>query len=167
MNNIDIAKGIIFQNLNISNESFDDRLISQKKIYILQSLGTNLGYEYNWYIRGPYSPSLTTYIYNNIDVLSVSDFSSYKIASNVKDNIEIVNSIVKEKDSLNLSVSSFYELVASLLYIYNHRESWKIDKDDLDTLYNELLRYKPQYDKEQCQKAFEIIKSRILNKQGD
>lgn len=35
MNNIDIANGMVFQKLAISKESFDDRLICQKKIYLL------------------------------------------------------------------------------------------------------------------------------------
>ena len=55
MNNIDIANGIVFQKMEISKESFEDRLICQKKIYLLQSLGTDLGYTYNWYVRGAYS----------------------------------------------------------------------------------------------------------------
>ena len=79
VNNIDIANGIVFQKMAIGKESFDDRLICQKKIYLLQSLGTNLGYTYNWYVRGPYSPALTTYIYANLDVLNSNDFSEYKI----------------------------------------------------------------------------------------
>ena len=88
MNNIDIANGIVFQKLKISKDSFDERLICQKKIYLLQSLGTNLGYTYNWYVRGPYSPALTTYIYANLDVLTSSDFSDYKLAKIAERNKE-------------------------------------------------------------------------------
>jgi len=39
--------------------TFEDRLILQKAVYIAQSAGVNLGYYYQWYLHGPYSPSLT------------------------------------------------------------------------------------------------------------
>ena len=37
---------------------FEERLIFQKTIYLLQAYGLYLGYEFNWYLRGPYSPDL-------------------------------------------------------------------------------------------------------------
>lgn len=39
--------------------SFPDRLILQKAVYLAQAAGVDLGYHYNWYLRGPYSPALT------------------------------------------------------------------------------------------------------------
>lgn len=39
--------------------SFNYRMILQKTIYLLQEFDLNIGYFYNWYIRGPYSPALT------------------------------------------------------------------------------------------------------------
>lgn len=156
MNNIDIANGMVFQRLGICKDSFDDRLICQKKIYLLQSLGTNLGYMYNWYVRGPYSPALTTYIYANLDVLSRDDFSHYKLAEVVEKNIQCVNNLEKVKRA-DCTASSWYELLASLLYVYNNKESWKID-DQEQSLFLTLIKYKPQYNKEQCKDAFRVLK---------
>lgn len=155
MNNIDIANGIVFQKLKISKDSFDERLICQKKIYLLQSLGTNLGYTYNWYVRGPYSPALTTYIYTNLDVLTSSDFSDYKLAKIADRNIQCVNNLEKRKRS-DFTTASWYELLASLLYIYNNRESWEID-DQENSLFLTLIKYKPQYNEDQCQHAFRVL----------
>lgn len=157
MNNIDIANGMVFQRLRIRKDSFDERLVCQKKIYLLQSLGTNLGYTYNWYVRGPYSPALTTYIYANLDVLASSDFSDYKLAKMAERNIQCVNNLEKRKRS-DFTTASWYELLASLLYIHNNRDSWKIDEDDQEhSLFLTLIKYKPQYNEEQCQYAFEIL----------
>lgn len=39
----------------ISMTSFNERLVMQKKVYLLQQLGLNLGNSYGWYLRGPYS----------------------------------------------------------------------------------------------------------------
>ena len=38
---------------------FDDRLIAQKVVCLLDLKGVNLGYPYSIYVRGPYSPNLT------------------------------------------------------------------------------------------------------------
>jgi hypothetical protein len=45
--------------LPICLDTFSDRLVLQKGVYLAQASGVQLGYQYNWYLRGPYSPSLT------------------------------------------------------------------------------------------------------------
>jgi len=35
-------------------DSFDDRLILQKAVYLSQAAGVDLGYFYRWYLHGPY-----------------------------------------------------------------------------------------------------------------
>jgi uncharacterized protein YwgA len=158
MNNIDIANGIVFQKLAICKESFDDRLICQKKIYLLQSLGTDLGYTYNWYVRGPYSPSLTNYVYNNLDVLSSNDFSAYSLSPDAEKNIERVNALLEDKRE-DFGIVSWYELLASLLYIFNNRRSWKIDEES-NTLSGALIKQKPQYNEGQCDYALNTLRKR-------
>jgi len=44
--------------------SFDRRLALQKLVYLFQQAGVHLGYSYNWYLRGPYSPALTEEAFN-------------------------------------------------------------------------------------------------------
>jgi len=44
--------------LDVKVETFDDRLILQKAIYLAQAVGANLGYYYRWYLRGPYCPAV-------------------------------------------------------------------------------------------------------------
>jgi uncharacterized protein YwgA len=39
-------------------DSFSDRLILQKTIYLAQAAGVDLGYYYRWYLRGPYCPDV-------------------------------------------------------------------------------------------------------------
>jgi hypothetical protein len=40
-------------------DDFASRLTLQKATYLAQALGVDLGYSFNWYRRGPYSPGLT------------------------------------------------------------------------------------------------------------
>ena len=35
-------------------DHFDDRLVLQKAIYLAQAAGLGLGYQFHWYVRGPY-----------------------------------------------------------------------------------------------------------------
>ena len=149
MTNIDIANGLIFQALNIEKDTFDDRLLSQKKIFLLQELGVNIGYSYNWYIRGPYSPDLTTYIFNNLDMLKEQDFSDYKFTDTVKGKIDSINGLAVKKPK-TLTVTSWYELLASVLYIYR--------KWGKENVYESLIQHKPQYTKEQFDAAVKELK---------
>ncbi len=48
-------------------DDFDSRLVLQKTIYLLQAFDLNLGYQFNWYLRGPYSPDLAHATYSLAD----------------------------------------------------------------------------------------------------
>lgn len=148
MTNIDIANGIVFQAMSISNDSFDNRIIAQKKIYLLQELGIDIGYSYNWYLRGPYSPDLTTYIYNNIDMLKDQQFSDVKLTDKAQVAINTVNGFASSKPS-SLSVASWYELLASIHYIICKMKSAEPCK--------KLISLKPQYSEEQYNIAHELL----------
>lgn len=156
MNSIDIANGMIFQKLGVSIDTFDERLTCQKKLYLLEGLGTDLGYTYNWYVRGPYSPSLSNYVYNNLEVLRATDFSDYKLSKTAERHIEQVNSLL-EKKRQDMGESAWYELLASLFYISKNKQSWQIDEKK-ESLFNILMKYKPQYNEQQCQHAYDVLR---------
>lgn len=158
MNSIDIANGIIFKEMKISKDSFDERIICQKKIYLLQSLGTDLGYSYNWYLKGPYSPALANYVYSNIELLVNTNFDSYTIAKKAKDNIDRVNELQDEKPD-DFTMASWYELLASLLYIEKNRESWKIGSENSE-LFDALIKHKPQFSVNQCERAYAVLENK-------
>ncbi len=44
--------------LECSVETFADRLVFQKAIYLVQVGGVDLGYHFQWHLKGPYSRSL-------------------------------------------------------------------------------------------------------------
>lgn len=44
-------------------DSFDNRLIVQKAVYLLQSFGLSTKWDYFWYLRGPYSAELTNALF--------------------------------------------------------------------------------------------------------
>ncbi|HME54131.1 MAG TPA: hypothetical protein VKM55_18040, partial [Candidatus Lokiarchaeia archaeon] len=40
--------------------TLDERIILQKTIFLLKQLGYDLKYNFNWYLKGPYSPALAS-----------------------------------------------------------------------------------------------------------
>ena len=54
-----LAKSLEAADLRLSVDTFDDRLILQKAVYLLQSAGIRMGYRFRWYLKGPYSPDMT------------------------------------------------------------------------------------------------------------
>ena len=56
---LEVLGGILKHIDNFDMTTFKGRLIFQKTVYLLQIMGIFLGYRFNWYIYGPYSPSLT------------------------------------------------------------------------------------------------------------
>ena len=85
---------------------FEDRLIIQKVVYLLQSKGVKIGFDFHLYTRGPYSACLTTEVYNNS-----REFESLKtdveLTSKEKQNVEELKSLFELKPSL-LEVAATY-----------------------------------------------------------
>lgn len=50
----------------VSLEEFEDRLRLQKLGYLAQELGASGGFMFSWYHRGPYSPTLTRAVVENL-----------------------------------------------------------------------------------------------------
>jgi uncharacterized protein YwgA len=48
---------------NASISSFTDRKRMQKLAYLIEAFDIRLGYNFNWYLYGPYSPQLTKDLY--------------------------------------------------------------------------------------------------------
>jgi uncharacterized protein YwgA len=46
-------------------DKFQDRLVIQKTVCLLEMMGLDIGYHFSLYVRGPYSPSLTNDLYSN------------------------------------------------------------------------------------------------------
>lgn len=157
MNNLDIAKGLIFHGLNtIKKETLADRVIIQKKIYLIQELGIDLGYSYNWYIKGPYSPDLTSYVYENLDELVTADFSKHTLTPGVLSELGVVNNLELDRPQ-NLTTSQWYELLASLHYIYKNFFVLNEEDRKKENLIIQLRGKKPQYTEEDCETAINTL----------
>lgn len=78
MTRIDKARAC-FKELDFTfeRERFESRLIAQKIVFLLQELGVDLGYrDYNFYMRGTYSPSLTKDLFKENEEVAKADLNA-------------------------------------------------------------------------------------------
>lgn len=64
-----VLAGVLRRIGQFSVDGFRDRLKLQKTVYLLQAFGIYLGYGFNWYLYGPYSPALARDAYEVIPTL--------------------------------------------------------------------------------------------------
>ncbi len=101
---------------------FDQRLILQKTVYLLQrAAGIELDYHYNWYLRGPYSPTLARDAYRMIDLFEPATQRRF-----VKDESEGRFERFIEWLQPNAQDARWLELAASSLYL--KRQEWSVER---------------------------------------
>lgn len=136
-------------NYKFSLDMFSDRLRFQKMVYLLQAFGIYLGYDFSWYLRGPYCPSLTVNgfalesIYGEIPAGKKPRF----IRSDKQELFVKFQDMVKDKstDQLEILASLHYQKlilddVAKIKEaVINKRP--RISKGDVDRMWDELGRY--------------------------
>lgn len=135
---------------NKVKRDFNQRLILQKTIYILQKgFGIDLGYHFSLYIKGPYSPSLAKDGYEligNYERLPRLRFTDPKYEQKFTQFLAFLEPMKNDETKL--------ELCADLLYFYNNttqdseelfelvkRRNFKFD----EKLYEEMFNYLKEF----------------------
>ncbi len=145
----------------LSVETLAERLLIQKKMYLLQESGTNFGFIYNWYLKGPYCPYLTEKAYDITQNYNLKEFEQYTYKDVIAEKIEKINQMGKSESFIRskLEVPDWYELLASIHYLFKKNQIKDKQKNKED-----LLKYKPKY----CAYHFdcaweELIKTEFVN----
>ncbi len=136
-------------------ESFQDRLIMQKAIYLAQAAGIQLGYFYQWYLHGPYSSSLTRDEYAiAMDLSADMDESKGWTLDDVSiQRLKALKSIFNERDRNKLAQK--LELLASVHFLIDRKQVSKIDTYKIAET---LQRYNKPFNKQHVEKAIEELK---------
>lgn len=154
MQNIDIAYGLFFQELNLRTESYDDRLISQKKVYLLQEMGINTNFRFFMRKGAPFSWDLANYLYLKYELLK-PDFKKEAEKKNIhlKDNavqvVAAMNDLAEQRPE-KTSTTYWYEILTATHFI---RKYWKPE-----SLYSAVRRSLPGITRNQFQAAEEALK---------
>lgn len=137
-------------------DDFDDRLKLQKLIYILQSFGVYLGYDFSYYLRGPYCSNLaqTGREVNEVygDFMSVNDGLFKDVEMEKKYNKSV--KFIKELGSMD-----GWEIASSLHLLNN---GLKLDRDEC--IRRVVNKKGTSFAKEDCEKIWKKLKSKKLVK---
>jgi len=140
---------------NLEIDTFTARKTLQKKIYLLQLTGIDLGYRYNWYLQGPYCPALANDTFTLREEIKYdNDFNDYQLNSTTKNKFDALNKIVALPDTGGIRDPEWVELLASLHYL-KHIAYWPGKGDpQFDEVFEKLKESKPHFQgKEQMAKT--------------
>ncbi|MDI1495661.1 MAG: hypothetical protein K8823_969 [Cenarchaeum symbiont of Oopsacas minuta] len=134
---------------NFSMNNFDDRLKLQKIIYIIQSFGVYLGYDFSYYLRGPYCSKLAqmgfelTEVYGEVEDKKGRLFRDDKIEHQFKQSVKLIQEL-RNMDN--------WEIAASL-HLLNHSENLDQKKAVNAVIHKEGTNFS----KEQCDKIWKKL----------
>jgi len=138
--------------LEIGN--FLSRKILQKKMYILQLTGVDLGYRFNWYLYGPYCPALASDTFALRDEIGYDqEFNDYELNAKTRGKLDILKDIAGPCEGVQISEPEWFELLASLHYL-KHIAYWSGKTDPgFEQVFEKLGDSKPHFqDKEELAK---------------
>lgn len=106
---------------------FEDRLIAQKIVCLLDLMGISLGYSFNLYIRGPYSPKLA-YDYYHKDVQAHGDTLQRSLSAEEREAVHRVDHLFAKSPSL-LEIGATYGFIQRNRNV-SPTEAYKIVKQE-------------------------------------
>jgi len=142
--------------LDFKINSFQDRLIMQKSVYLAQAAGVNLGYYYHWYLYGLYSPSLTRDEYTIAADVSVGldESEGWKLDDKSSQRLERIRGIFAGLKGDKLAKK--LELLASVHFLIDRRQ---VSKVDTKRITNTLEKFEKDFSEEDVQKALGKLKT--------
>ena len=138
--------------LQFKIDTFEDRLILQKAVYLAQAAGVHLGYYYQWYLHGPYSPSLTRDEYAVAEALArdMDDSKSWKLDADSLSTLKRLQGLVPERQKRRRKL----ELLASVHFLIERKQ---VQGRDVGQLSDILRRYNKDFSQDEIQQAMEEL----------
>jgi uncharacterized protein YwgA len=138
-----------FNSAEFKND-FDKRLILQKTIYLLQAFGLNIGYTYNWYLRGPYSSELAHTAYEvaeRYDRDLVVEFNNEETEEKFEQFLEFMADkkhsqyALEAVASIHFLAKLFSEQNEEIIYKRVAKKLGHLSRQDFTCYWNELYNY--------------------------
>lgn len=142
-------------NLPFNIDFFMDRLIMQKTVYLAQAAGVNLGYFYQWYLHGPYSPSLTRDEYAiAADIAAgLDDSRGWKLDDKSSKRLETIQGIFRvDRNKLARKL----ELLASVHFLIDRK---KVSKININQITTTLKRFNKDFSEQEVKGALEELRN--------
>ena len=124
--------------------TFTSRLVLQKRMFFVSMCGVDLGYRHSWYLRGPYSPTLTRDAFAVGEERKAGGSASLSLPETLRTRLQTVRGKLGEAwdDPDRL------ELLASVLYIGR-----TVEPAHVKHLTERVRSLKPAYTEEQISEA--------------
>ncbi len=132
---------------DIKLETFSERFNIQKRIFLIQVMGCDLGYRFGWYIRGPYCRELTADAFALKDELNSGerDHERFNLKPQTKDRIQKSKKLWSPPVDSGVSQDDWLELLASVHYL-RHIVYWpKGETRDFKAVFKALIDAKPKF----------------------
>jgi len=107
--------------LDFRMDSFSNRLILQKAIYLAQASGVDLGYYFSWYLRGPYCSTLAGdgFAIQEEQKNGSKETQNWHLGDSAKANLRRIQPVFDEKDEGKLARK--LELLASIHFLMSRK----------------------------------------------
>ena len=132
-------------------QKFDDRLLLQKRVYLLGAAGVDLGYVHSWYLRGPYCPALTrdAFAFDH-ETRRVGSIAGMPLPTIVAEKIANLRNVLGKywSDPRRL------ELLASVVFLHRAADPKKAPVE----LIRVFLKRKPNYTSDEVARAAELAR---------
>lgn len=153
MNRRQIALKLVLDELGMapSLSTFDDRLILQKTVYLIQQLGVSLGYSYSWYIRGPYSRDLTADAFGELGG-SLPD--GWFLETHQKAMLAAAKPFIDSTRS-RPDAARELEKLASVLFVIKTRQA---RPDDTDSITSRMTIAGKDFSKDEVEDAVRVLR---------
>ena len=139
-----------FPDFKLSMDSFDGRLRLQKFVYLLQTFDVYLGYDFSWYIRGPYCSTLATCGFGLVGMYNkIPDGEKVKfVDSSVQDRFERFAEFISGKEH----DTDYLEIAASLHCLK------ALGKYTDDQILERVKNKRNSFTEQQCKDIWEDLK---------
>lgn len=130
--------------------TFGERKRIQKLIYIAQEFGVDLGFNFTWYIHGPYSPDLIKSIFDVME--RNSQVENIDLAPDEVSKLSEIRDFLKE----DIQSTETLELIGSLLYLRIAGRKFNASKAEIMSV---LKEKKPQFSDDKIEHCWNKLDS--------
>jgi uncharacterized protein YwgA len=131
-------------------ETFTERKLLQKLVYLIQESGVDLKFCYNWYLHGPYSPGLTRILFERD---RSSSLPRVELSAPDIDRINRLKSFLGE----DVRSSDRLELIVSIHYLLKQARAVGASDRQVTKTIKEVKPYFSDEEIRQCwQKAIQL-----------
>ena len=151
-----LGKVLESADLRLNVGTFDERLILQKAVYMLQSAGVHLGYRFRWYLRGPYSPEMTAGAFGIVGEGDAGrkELRGWKLDSETQERIERIKPLLASVGD-KATQARRMELLASTLFLINTNQAKATEPEAVSSI---LKRFRKNYDTKTVREAIQELR---------